>query len=193
MTMDRNAVEAAFSDARERGGLVYALHATRDQIARDGRVTGNASPGPPSTDRDRTTGPDHSAVTPPAARSVEAQAREDATELVAADYSRGMPLDRIADHHDDRAADLLSDAQPGEGQRYAREYARTQASVLAELRADEEADAQRIAAPPATTRPAAVRDWEHGGVVRDASSLAGLLHAQRGHQPSTRSADREAG
>ncbi len=80
---------------------------------------------------------------------------EDASRIVAAQYSGGMDLDVIAAHHEDVSAHLIADAQTPVGRAYAREYGDTSRSLIADLRADAEAASRPLPGPgePHPDRP----------------------------------------
>src|SRR5262249_30881380 len=57
-----------------------------------------------------------------------------ADQLIRAQADAGMSQDAIAGHRKDTAAGLLSDAQPADGQAFAREYADTAGTYLRDLK-----------------------------------------------------------
>jgi hypothetical protein len=112
---------------------------------------------------------------------------QDAARLITAQYAGGIDLDKIAAHHDDISAHLLSDAQTAPGRAYAREFSDTSASLIADLRSDAAA-ARQEPEPAGTPHPdprLAGRGWQRceGGCG---------IYVRRSAQAS-RDMDREAG
>jgi hypothetical protein len=115
---------------------------------------------------------------------------DDAARIIAAQYAGGIDVDQIAAHHEDVAADLLSDAQTAFGRAYAREYADTAASLVADLRQDAAVERGQSAAassqPEGTPHPdprLAARGWQ----------VDAGIYQRTGRAVAEHQADREAG
>jgi hypothetical protein len=111
---------------------------------------------------------------------------EDASRIVAAQYSAGVDISQIAAHHEDLSAHLLNDAQTPVGRAYGREYGDASRSLIADLRADAAAATRQLPGPgePHPDRPG----WEG---CKDGCGVYVYRRAERGADRLAE-ADREA-